>query len=251
MQPHQLAIRTPEGVTFHLPLAGPASRCLAWVIDALAMLAAYWMIRRLSGVLGVISTDVSAALATLAFFVIRTGYAIALEWFWQGQTVGKRVMGLRVMDVNGLRLQPSQIIIRNLLRAVDSLPLFYLVGGCVSLATRHSQRLGDLAANTIVVAKGRILEPDLDLILQQNRYNGLKAYPHLVARLRQQVSPEEAGLVLQALMRRDEFLPDARVALFKEITAHLRNKVAFPPEAVEGVPDEQYVRNVVEVVFNA
>jgi uncharacterized RDD family membrane protein YckC len=251
MQPHQLAIRTPEGVTFHLPLAGPVSRCLAWMIDAGVMLAAYQVIKTLIGVLGLISTDVSLALGTLTFFVVRTGYAIGLEWFWQGQTVGKRVMGLRVMDVNGLRLQPSQIIIRNLLRAVDSLPLFYLIGGSVSLATRHGQRLGDLAANTIVAATGRISEPDLDLILQQNRYNGLKVFPHLVARLRQQVAPEEAGLILQALMRRDEFLPDARVALFKEIAAHLKNKVAFPPESVEGVPDEQYVRNVVEVVFNA
>jgi uncharacterized RDD family membrane protein YckC len=251
MQPHQLAIRTPEGVTFHLPLAGPVSRCLAWMIDAGVMLAAYQVIKTLIGVLGLISTDVSLALGTLTFFVVRTGYAIGLEWFWQGQTVGKRVMGLRVMDVNGLRLQPSQIIIRNLLRAVDSLPLFYLIGGSVSLATRHGQRLGDLAANTIVAATGRISEPDLDLILQQNRYNGLKAFPHLVARLRQQVAPEEAGLILQALMRRDEFLPDARVALFKEIAAHLKSKVAFPPESVEGVPDEQYVRNVVEVVFNA
>jgi uncharacterized RDD family membrane protein YckC len=251
MHDHQLAIRTPEGVTFHLPLAGPVSRCLAWLVDAGVMLAAYQVFKVLISLLGMISSDVSLAFATLTFFVIRTGYAIMMEWFWQGQTVGKRVLGLRVVDVNGLRLQPSQIIIRNLLRAVDSLPLFYLVGGIVCLATRNGQRLGDLAANTVVVQSGRIAEPDLDLILQPNRYNSLKAYSHLVARLRQQVVPEEAGLALQALMRRDEFLPDARLALFEELAGHLRSKVGFPPEAVAGISDEQYVRDVVDVVFTA
>ena len=251
MQIHQLSIRTPEGVTFHLPLAGTVSRCLAWIVDAGVMLAAYQVIKSLIGALGIISFDISMAVGTLAFFAIRTGYAMGMEWFWQGQTIGKRVLGLRVMDVNGLRLQPSQIIIRNLLRAVDSLPLFYLVGGIACLVTRDGQRLGDLAANTIVVKSRRAVEPELDMILGSDRYNSLKAYPHLVARLRQQVDPREAGLVLEALLRRDEFLPEARVLLFREMAGHLKAKVAFPPEAAEGISDEQYVRNAVDVLFNA
>lgn len=249
MQNHQLSIQTPEGVTFHLPLAGPVSRSLAWMMDAACMLAAFQVIRVVVNLLGLISTDVSMAFATLIFFVIRTCYAIILEWYWQGQTVGKRVMGLRVMDVNGLSLQPSQIIIRNLLRTVDSLPFFYLVGGLACLATANGQRLGDLAANTIVIRQGQATEPNLDLIMEKKAYNSLKAYPHLVARLRQQVAPEEAGLVLQALMRRDELLPEARLELFGMMAGHLKNKVAFPSEAVEGVSDEQYVRNVVDVLF--
>ncbi len=249
MDSHQLTIRTPEGVTFHIPLAGPVSRCLAWMVDAGCLLAGFQVVKVLINLLGMISSDVSMAFATLVFFVIRTGYAIAMEWFWQGQTVGKRVFGLRVMDVNGLRLQPSQIIIRNLLRTVDSLPFLYLVGGITCLASRHGQRLGDLAANTIVIKSGRTATPDLDLILERNRYNSLKIYPHMVARLRQQVTPEEAGLALQALMRRDQLRPDARVALFDEMAAHLKNKVAFPPEAAEGISNEQYVRNVVDVLF--
>jgi uncharacterized RDD family membrane protein YckC len=249
MQNHQLTIRTPEGVTFHLPLAGPVSRFLAWVVDAGCLLAAYQTIRMLISLLGLINTDSSLALATLVFFGLRTGYAIGLEWFWQGQTVGKRVLGLRVMDVNGLRLQPSQIIIRNLLRAVDSLPLFYLVGGVASLVTRHGQRLGDLAANTMVIRSGQTVEPDLDLILEKTRYNSLKAFPHLMARLRKQVTPQEAGLALQALVRRDELLPGPRVALFDEMAGHFKGKAVFPPEALEGISNEQYVRNVVDVLF--
>jgi uncharacterized RDD family membrane protein YckC len=251
MQNHQLSIRTPEGVTFHLPLAGPVSRCLAWLVDGVCMLAAFQVIKVLDNLLGIFSADISAAFATLVFFVVRTGYAIILEWYWQGQTIGKRLLGLRVMDVNGLRLQPSQIIIRNLLRAVDSLPLFYLVGGLACLVNSHGQRLGDLAANTIVIKSAQAVEPDLDHILENNRYNSLKAYPHLVARLRQQVAPEEAGLALQALMRRDELLPEARLEVFDMMAGHLISKVAFPPDAVEGVSNEQYVRNVVDVLFNA
>jgi uncharacterized RDD family membrane protein YckC len=248
---NRLTIQTPEGVSFHLLLAGPVSRCLAWMVDAGCILAAYQGIRVLVGLMGMVSSDMSLALSTMTFFIIRTGYAIAMEWYWQGQTVGKRVLGLRVVDINGLRLQPSQIIIRNLLRAVDSLPLFYLVGGLACLATAYGQRLGDLAANTIVIRSGREAEPDLDLILEKNRYNSLKVYPHLVARLRQQVTPEEAGLALQALMRRDELLAEARLELFATMADLLKCKVAFPAEAVEGVSNEQYVRNVVDVLFKS
>ena len=249
MQDHKLTIRTPEGVTFTLPLAGPVSRCLAWIIDAAGIMACYKLLGLVLGLMGIFSRDLSTAVSIFIFFVLRTGYNILLEWYWRGQTAGKRVMGLRVMDVNGLRLQPSQIIIRNLLRAVDSLPLLYLVGGVTSLINRHGQRLGDLAGNTIVVKSGKRIEPDLDLLLEKNVYNSLYAYPHLTARLRQQVVPEEAAVALQALMRRNELQPNARVALFDEIAELFKTKVAFPQEAVEGVSDEQYVRNVVDVLF--
>jgi hypothetical protein len=189
------------------------------------------------------------ALFLVALFIVSFGYAMVLEWFWSGQTLGKRVLGLRVMDVRGLRLQPYQIIIRNLLRAVDSLPAAYLLGGLTCLFNRHSQRLGDLAANTIVIRERRVVEPDLDVILEKVHYNSLRDYPHLVARLRQQAAPEEAELALQSLMRRDDLTLEARVALFEELGAHFRQKVTFPQEALEGVSDEQYVRNVVDILF--
>ena len=248
---HKLTIQTPEGVTFNLPLAGPVSRSLAWMIDAACIMVCFQLGRVIISLMGMISLDFSSAAAILIYFVIRTGYTIILEWFWQGQTVGKRVLKLRVMDANGLKLQPSQIVLRNLLRAVDSLPLFYMVGGIVSLINRHSQRLGDMAAGTIVVKRTRGIEPDLDQILDPNRYNSLYAYPHLAARMRQQVVPEEAGIALRALMRRDELLPEARVALFDEIATHFKSKVDFPQEALEGVSDEQYVRNVVDILFKS
>ncbi len=74
-------------------------------------------------------------------------------------------MRLRVTDVHGLQLQFSQVVIRNLLRFVDSLPALYLVGGAACLINRRAQRLGDFAANTIVVWNPRVDEPNLDQLL--------------------------------------------------------------------------------------
>lgn len=249
MQDHQLVIRTPEGVTFHLVLAGPISRSLAWLLDAATIAAAAMVMMLVLSALGKLSADISTAILLVALFGVNLGYAMVLEWFWNGQTLGKRVLGLRVMDVRGLRLQPYQIIIRNLLRAVDSLPAAYLLGGLTSVFNRHAQRLGDLAANTIVIRERRVVEPDLDLLLEKVHYNSLRDAPHLAARLRQQSAPEEAELALQALMRRDALTPQARVALFEALAAHFRQKVTFPQEALEGLSDEQYVRNVVDVLF--
>jgi uncharacterized RDD family membrane protein YckC len=251
MHDHKLTIQTPEGVRFNLPLAGPVSRFLAWMIDAACIMACFQFGRVLINLLGILGPDFSSAAAIVVFFLIRTGYAMILEWFWTGQTVGKRVLRLRVMDVTGLQLQPSQIIMRNLLRAVDSLPLFYLVGGVICLVNRHGQRLGDLAAGTIVVKSLPPLEPDLDRILDSNRYNSLYSYPHLVARMRQHVVPEEAGIALSALIRRDELLPEARIALFEKIASHFKSKVEFPQGALDGVSDEQYVRNIVDLLFKS
>jgi hypothetical protein len=77
----------------------------------------------------------------------------------------------------------------------------------------------------------------------------LRDYPHLEARLRQRVSPPEAGLALQALLRRDQLDLKARLDLFEEMASHFRALVVFPPEACEGITAEQYIRNVVDVLF--
>jgi hypothetical protein len=112
------------------------------------------------------------------------------------------------------------------------------------------QRLGDIAANTIVIRAPRISEPDLDQLLA-GKFNSLRQYPHLTARLRQNVSPGEADIALQALLRRDEFDLVARIELFSELADHFRTKVEFPAEASDGIADEQYLRNVVDVIYRS
>ena len=243
-----LRIKTPEGIVFSLQLAGPVPRFIGWSIDMATIAVLSSIVSSVLGIVGVISRDIAMAFNVLAYFLISIGYGIVTEWYWQGQTLGKRLLRLRVLDVHGLRLQFSQVVIRNLLRFVDTLPLFYMVGGLTCLWTQHAQRLGDIAANTIVVWNPKLSEPDLDQILG-GKFNSLNEFPHLAARLRQKIAPSEAAVALQAVMRRDEFEDRARVELFREVAGHFQQMVPFPQDATDGISDEQYVRNVIDVVF--
>jgi uncharacterized RDD family membrane protein YckC len=241
-------IQTPEGILFHLPLAGPIGRFLAWIVDFACVSVVTTVVATLVGAVGLVSADLAEAIGIIAFFIILIGYPIFCEWRLKGQTVGKRLFGLRVIDAQGLGLQLNQIVIRNLLRVVDLLPLLYLVGGAVSLLTSRSQRLGDLAANTIVVRDERLPKPDLDQLVAP-RYNSLREHPHLVARLRRRISQQETEIALEALVRRDDLEPLARARLFEEIAGDLKGLVALPQETFNGITDEQFVRNVIDVLF--
>lgn len=248
---NSLSIRTPEGVSFGFQLAGPVTRFLAWTIDVLVVLAVVLTVMMLIGLTGLFSSleDLSFTLFVLLSFALPVLYGMLLEWFMRGQTFGKRVLGLRVVDEQGLKLQFSQVVVRNLMRFIDALPInLYFVGGLSCLISKKAQRLGDLAASTVVIRSTRPVEPDLDQITA-GKYNSLRDYPYLEARLRQRTSPREAAIALQAIMRRDRMTPEARIRLFEELANHFQSLVEFPQETVEGVADEQYVRNVVDVLF--
>jgi uncharacterized RDD family membrane protein YckC len=248
MKTSTLQVRTPEGIVFSQLLAGPVPRFLAWFIDTMFISVLTSTLGAFLAMLMAFGGGLAGALYVLGYFIISIGYGIACEWVWRGQTVGKKLFRLRVVDADGLRLQFNQVVTRNLLRFVDSLPLFYFVGGIVCALSPRCQRLGDIAANTVVVRYPRIAEPDLDQLLS-GKFNSLRQFPHLAARLRQHVSPMEASIPLRALLRRDEFEPVARVELFAELAAHFQSKVEFPPEATDGIADEQYLRNVVDVIY--
>ena len=245
---YTLDIRLPEGVVFSLPLAGPATRFLAWLLDLVLTLAVILALNAVLRPVFVLLPDVGAGVSILLFFAVPILYGILFESFWRGQTPGKRALRLRVMDAGGLRLDFRQVVIRNLLRAVDILPQFYLVGGAVCVLSRRAQRLGDLAADTVVVRSERLLAPDLAQIAP-GKYNTLRDHPVLAARLRQRVGPAEAGIALQALLRRNTLEPAARAELFAQLAARFRAAVPLPEEVEMDVADEQYVRNVVDVVF--
>jgi uncharacterized RDD family membrane protein YckC len=245
----QLHIQTPEGIAFTLDLASPLIRFFAWGVDFLVILAISIFLQQfVFRYLIVIAPDFTKALSILVGTVVSLGYAMILEWIMHGQTFGKRIFGLRVMDRQGLHLHPSQVVMRNLLRVIDSLPLFYLVGGLSSFFSPLYQRLGDRVANTVVVNLPRFTQPDLSDIGEQ-KFNSLRNTPHLVARLRQMVHPAEADIALQALRRRDSFHDNDRIILFDKLAAHFQAKVSFPEEAMRTCSSEQYIRNVVELVY--
>lgn len=243
-----LAIETPEGIRFSLRLASPVTRFLAWSLDFFCIAVISRILGAIMGVLALVSYDLASAFSILTYFIVSIGYGMIMEYFWRGQTIGKRLFRLRVMDEQGLYLQFHQVAIRNLLRFVDCLPAFYLVGGLACLTTRHAQRLGDVVANTIVVWNPKIPEPNLDQVIT-DKFNSFRDYPHLEARLRQRISPYEAGVAFRSLLRRDRLDPAARIELFKEMALHFKEIVPFPPEVVDGISDEQYIRNVVDILF--
>lgn len=246
---NMMFIRTPEGVTFPLHLADPVTRCLAWLIDHICIVVLSAILSTVASLtLQWISYDLSGAVTMALYFFGSVSYPVLTEWFWRGQTIGKRLLNLRVVDEDGLRLRFSQIVIRNLLRFVDALPSFYLVGGVATLLNSRAQRLGDLAANTIVIRHVKPLAPDLDQLIP-GKFNSFRSYPHLVARLRQNVTPDEAGIALRALMRREELDSESRLDLFQGLATHFNEVVTFPPECTDGISDEQYVRNAVDVLF--
>lgn len=245
---NRMSIRLPEGVEFSLRLAGPLTRFMAWFIDMTCISAIMSILGIIVALLKLVSQDVAAAMFALTYFVVTLGYSILLEWMFRGQTIGKRVLRLRVMDASGMRLKFGQVVIRNLLRFVDMLPALYLFGGIFCFFSSRSQRLGDLAANTIVVRQSEPVQPDLEKMME-GKFNSLRAHPHLAARLRQKVEPAQAALMLRALLRRDEMDAESRLQFFEKAAAELRKLVPFPDEVMEALSDEVHVRNVVDVVY--
>ena len=245
-----LDIRLPEGVVFSLPLAGPSTRFVAWLVDCLLTYTVIFMSMLFLSAYFQALGEIGSFLRIAIWFLVPILYGIVLEGCWRGQTVGKRLLGLRVMDAAGLRLNWQQVFIRNILRGVDALPIFYLAGGSVCLFSQRAQRMGDLAADTVVVRN--LPAPEVDLSqLTAGKYNTLRDHPVIAARLRQRIPPLEAGLALQAIMRRNTLEPAARVALFAEIAERFRAAVPLPEELIEDVTDEQHVRNTVDVLYRA
>jgi hypothetical protein len=122
------------------------------------------------------------------------------------------------------------------------------VGGIACAVNRYSQRLGDIAANTVVVRRQPLAIPDTSALLGE-RFNSLLAYPNLATRLRHRAKPELVEIALEALSRRDALDPGARLQVFDELAAHFRALVEFPEEATLQITSEQYVRNCIEILL--
>lgn len=158
---HLWRVRTPEGVALRFRLASPVLRAGALMIDWAAVTAAWAAVATGASLLKLVSADAEGMAVTIGYFIFSQGYWIATEWLWRGQSLGKRVLRLRVVDAGGRRLTLAQVGLRNALRFVDGLPVFYLVGGVAALVSARGQRLGDLAADTLVVWEPAEAAPNL------------------------------------------------------------------------------------------
>lgn len=166
----EYTIDTPENVSFGFEIAGIGSRFVGAVIDAIVLGIVLIFLNTLLGFLlelvgtnGIadpfLSSDqetswvvgIVLAIYVLLNFLLITGYFIIFELIWNGQTVGKRAAQIRVIRVNGNPAGFLEIVVRNLVRMVDFLPMAYGVGLVTMFFNNHSRRLGDFAAGTIVI----------------------------------------------------------------------------------------------------
>lgn len=227
----RISIDTPEGVTLDVPLAGIGSRFIAELADQFLQWAV--IVAMLLVVLAVADDAAGGGLLFAVFllgvFVMQFGYHVLFEVTASGRTPGKRWTGLRVVKDSGGPVDFSSSMVRNLLRLVDMLPGFYLVGMVTIVASRRNQRLGDMAAGTLVVREktgGRPPRPK----------------PWAVARPVDEPSPEtttwdvtavtneELATVRRFLERRATLTTEARSRLAAELAARLRPKVSGPSE---------------------
>jgi len=146
-----ITAETPEGIAISMRAAGFPVRCMAFLIDALIR---YMIVSGVAATLGS-GGRVGTGVLLIIVFLILWLYPIIFELTPAAATPGKRAMGIQVMMANGLPLTPAGSLIRNLMRAVDMLPLLYGFAIVSVLMRRDARRLGDLAAGTIVVYRDR------------------------------------------------------------------------------------------------
>jgi uncharacterized RDD family membrane protein YckC len=158
LNPDQLNIDTPELVDIEMPLAGIGSRFIALLVDYLIWGAAFLVLAVLAAFIlpGIkafsrLSAQWAGAIFIFIFFLFHWGYFTLFEAFWNGRTPGKRVARIRVIQRSGRAIGLFESMARNLVRFVDQIPLIYAVGVVTMFVTRQHQRLGDLAAGTLVV----------------------------------------------------------------------------------------------------
>jgi len=140
-------IATPEGIELALRLAGPVPRAAAWALDMLLRIALLGVLALILGALGAFGKGVFL----LAWFCLEWLFPAWCEVNWGGATPGKKALGLVVLHDDGTPVGWPAALSRNLLRAIDFLPVLYGFGLAAMLMNRDFKRLGDLAAGTIVV----------------------------------------------------------------------------------------------------
>lgn len=235
----ELIIATPEGVDLTIVLAGVGSRFVSALIDLSIQGVLIVMLSLFATGVGLVlgSGYGAAAVAVLSFAVI-FGYDVFFEVLQSGQTPGKRLNGLRVVQENGAPITFIPSTVRNVLRIVDFLPAGYLTGIVAVLVTRRNQRLGDLVAGTLVVrerfgaAKGR---PTASGVSLPPRALGSPTLDVTA------LTADETVAVRQYLERRGQIDEAARRQLAATLANRLRPKVNG---SVEGMTADQFLEAI-------
>lgn len=211
-----LRVDSPEGISFSYELASLSDRGKAYGIDLLIRVA---VVAVLGLVFALVLGPVILAglgLWMIIYFIVEWGFYVVFETLWDGQSPGKRLFDLRVVKAAGHPIGFFDSVLRNLLRAADQLPLTYAVGAISLLATHRFQRLGDLAAGTVVVHEHKAWierrQPQLDQAMGDN------------ARARISLSNRELQLLREFLARKDRLHPDRCEQLAEILAAPYRQR---------------------------
>lgn len=229
MPSDKLIIDTPEQVHLEFVLAGIGSRFMATFLDVLIEIALYALLIVVSlalGFSGFFNATRSiwwTALVTLVIFCVNWGYYAIFEAIWKGQTPGKRWAGIRVIKDSGRPINAFEAITRNLIRAIDFIPVCYGVGVLTMLLNAKNRRLGDYVAGTIVVHESSDRESSLFF----NTPTRTDFTLHQAAGL----TLQEAELIETFLARRLEIPPEVRKFNSQRITEMISARLNIPPES--------------------
>lgn len=221
---------TPERITFQYPLAGPFRRALAYLLDLVLWLALCMFATLVLMVLSLGSTA-GVGLVFVAYFVLQWGYGAFCEAVFNGQTPGKRALGLRVVSDQGVPITGGQAVLRNLLWTVEWVwPFAFMPAIASMLLTRKFQRLGDLAAGTMVIVEVRPPRGGLRPIKDRAVLDLAAMMP---ARI--DAGPELARALADYLKHRHRFGPSRREEMAAHLARPLRERYGLPPGASSDV----------------
>lgn len=207
---------TPERITFAYPLAGPFRRALAYLIDLIVCVALMFVSALLARWL-TLGDEAGIGLVLVAFFVLQWGFGAFCEAVFNGRTPGKKVLRLRVVSAQGTPITASQAFLRNLTWAIEGLWPFALTPAlAATVLTRRFQRLGDLAAGTMVVVEERALPARIPRPMDAEIQAVLGELPRRV-----EAGPELARALTDYVKHRGRFGKGRR----EEMAAHLARPV--------------------------
>jgi hypothetical protein len=193
---------------------------------------------------GVLPGAVGIVAQALALLVLTWGYHVYFEVRHQGQSPGKRIVGIRVVDGRGLPLSLEQSFVRNVVRVLDALPVGYALGAIVCQLDPHRRRLGDIAADTLVVRErhGQAYE---------RRSTGARAFnslrtPRVLRLVRHRVGLEEREFLATLCLRADGMEDKARFDLMEEVGRHYKERLGIEDPHMSG---ENLVRGLAGVLF--
>ena len=240
----RLEVETADHVVLRYDLAGAGTRGSAALVDVLvSVLMVIGLTVAAVQVGGRLPVAVAQQLAGVAAFLILASwvaYFVLLEWLWNGQTLGKRRSGLRVIGADGEPARFTAVLVRNLVRLIDFLPGYYALGVVVMFLTPRSQRLGDLAAGTYVVRAPKLQLDWLSLRTLGPAWSTLAAgqQPSSPASIR--ISGESQRLVREFVSREGTLAPRDRAKLAGAIAGPLRPAV---PD-IDAADDVEFLRRI-------